>query len=762
MIQKEKSLMRLKTVVTPSRVVFFLLLSLMLLPLTVGADGLSTWAIPKGSLGWGNGGNTISNQAEATAFYQHFSVYLQPHWGIVAKGFALVGGFMVKGLGNLIELLQQIFYVSVKFMTILNDLGKNGTTLGNLYGSMQKLGVIIFGLSIVVYAIFVIFNGKSKIFRNVLQTVFLATLVFSFIPWMVGQVLHTTQDAVHETAQASGEKSLALNLIQNNVVDKYALNALNWKVPLQADGTVKNPAQYNVITSVNGWDPSELAGVATDQVLGTMGDSKGLTQGNATQAQIIFEHQLANKTIATGSKLKGNQEVQGIDKGTINLSAYFANNYLRYKVNWLPLFIALIALGFLLITMTIKVGLSTFQIIATTISAPVLAAIKASHTKKVKELIANIFHGIVGIYFDFLIMAIAVGVMNWLSATDVFFKAGLPSLGVSLLKAMLYVVIFSGVFAGIGVVEHFLGVSSGHGNALKQVMAGSMIARAAFSGGSFGWRAMTSVPGRIKGNWDNAMAGREQTLDRQLQLLPQGGNDTSSAQESRANNALKHSGLNSASPSLSQKTNPTGEQGEHQRQKAAQETLSKGQNRPEQFKEKLKENKQPTQEPTPKPTQEVVQEKPQVKAPLSQVEQPFEPIGELNSNPIETEKTRREKAKERLQQRGKVQGEARLNMPGAEAVKEELMQQAPQSTEGFETPVPKETISPTDLRRIEELETRMNQADKQKRQNVKQQKLQAHKQKQSARLQKASQNLEQAGQILQQVEPHLRDVEGEE
>ena len=245
MILIKQRWLKFKKCITPQRMMMLAFLILMIFPLAVSADNAQNWAIPQGSAGMGNGGNAISNQAEATAFYQYFSVYLQPFWGIVAKPVALLGGFLIKGLAHLADVLQQVFYASIKFMTILND-----TTIGKLYSLMQKLGIIVFGLSIVIYAVFVIFNGKSKIFRNILQTVFLVTLVFSFIPWAVGQTLTLTQDAVTETAAASGEKSIALSLIQNNVVDKYAFDALNWKVPLQSDGTVANPSDYNVMVGI--------------------------------------------------------------------------------------------------------------------------------------------------------------------------------------------------------------------------------------------------------------------------------------------------------------------------------------------------------------------------------------------------------------------------------------------------------------------------------------------------------------------------------
>ncbi|MCJ7969441.1 MAG: hypothetical protein MUW51_11180 [Lactococcus lactis] len=461
MISIQKRLVKFKKALTPQRVMMMAFLLLMILPLVVSADYAQNWAVPKGGGDWmtsANGGGTVANEAESIAFYQHFQNYLYAWPGFMATAVATFGGWIVQGFAHLVDVLQQVFYASIKFMTILNDLGKQNTTIGKLYSLMQKLGIIVFGLSIVIYAVFVIFNGKSKIFRNILQTVFLATLVFSFIPWAVGQTLNITQDAVIETAAASGEKSIALSLIQNNVVDKYALNAYGWKVPLQSDGTVADPSKYNVIKSIDGWTPGEIAGVMTDDTLQELGEKNG--GGGATTATVIFEHKLITNTpiVPSGSsQLSSNSHIALVPrpKVTGDIQSWFQSNYLRYKVNWLALIISLVAICLLFLTMTIKVGLSVTQITITTISGPVLAAIKASHTKKVKELIANIFHGVLGIYFDFLIVAIAVGIIYWITSTTVFFDAGLPALVVAILKAVLYVVVFFGVFAGIGAVESF-------------------------------------------------------------------------------------------------------------------------------------------------------------------------------------------------------------------------------------------------------------------------------------------------------------------
>ena len=305
------------------------------------------------------------------------------------------------------------------------------------------------------------------------------------------------------------------------------------------------------------------------------------------------------------------------------------------------------------------------------------------------------------------------------------------------MKAVLYVVVFFGVFAGIGAVESFLGVSSGHGNALKQVMAGAMVARAAFSGGQFaagmlapagaaaakaGWNSTKNTPGEVNGfaNW---MRG--------LTMMP-----GTSGKDDKTSGADLRQPTNGA-----QSQNSTGKQSESQRQKEAQEALKKEQQRN-------------TQQPTQSTTQDEEQKPQQA--------QPFEPAGNASSSPIQPEKSRREKAQEKMRQNktGQATGLS-SNSSDSTQTQDDLTQESPQPSGHSNEKEATEEL-PATPNRIDQLENRMNQSDEQRQKEAKAQANQVRKQKQSARLQKASQNLSQAGQTMQQFEPQINSIESED
>lgn len=708
---------KLKQRITGPRLVLLFMLGLFLLPMTGLADTAVKWALPVASnpaIGGTNGGGEVTNTAQAILFYQYFHTYLTPHIGLVAIMVSVIGGGLGQGLAHLVDGLQTVFYSTINLMGLFNDLSDSKTPLGLFFSTTQKLGIIIFGLSIVIYAVFVIFNGKSKVFRAILQTVFLTTLVVSFIPWMVNQSVTLTKDSIQATADNTGEQSIALNLIQNNVVDKYALNAKNWDVSLNSDGSISNVSDYNNITSIDDWDPGEIAGVINDSTLTTLDKGKG---NNDASALVIFEHALVKypKRTSLAGKIESEQQVKTITyHKTITASNYTELNYLRYKVNWVPFFLSLLAVGFLFVTMSIKVVLSIVQITITTIAAPVLAAIKARHVKKVKELISGIFHGIAGIYFDFLIVGVAVAIMTWLTTTTVFTDAGLPGLASSLLKTAAFIGVFFGVFSGVGVVEKFLGVSSGHGNALKQILAAGMITRGVLGMSRAGVGLGGAITSGFKDNFNNAKEWHGQQMQRQLQMMPQSATSGPGGGTSSSKAGIDNERSN---PSSGSTQNQSAEQTKSNRKKEAEESLQK---------------ERQNQQSAPK------QEQPKFTTQNQQTSQ------EGQSQQKHEEKSTFEQGNQRddlTQQR------AQQNKQQTHQSAQDSMQQTPQEP---------------GISRVDQLEQKMEKLDKNRERDQKQQQIAQRKQKQSTRVQQASQNLNQGFQNMQQMEPHIGSAEDEE
>lgn len=508
-------LKRMYKKISPQHILLICSLLLIFLPVLASASDTSYWELPKwsegGIAGIGKGG--ISNQEAATAFYQRYHIYLTPLWGILAP-LVSVGGRLVQFIVSLPGLFQDIFFGSVKLLGIYTQLEDQQTELGKLFILMQTLGAIVFGLTSIVYFTYVIFNGKSKTVKKVMETAVILFLFIGFIPWGLNKVFAMSSSAITDTSKAT-TPDIGLTLIQNNVVDKEMVTMKNWDVKLDSSGAIENPSKYNQINSVYGWDPGETLGVINVELLETLDEGKKkTTPSDQNYFQNIFKSQLVTYpevTGVSGKEFKEKYEVGGISyHKTLTAANYMEANYLRYKVNWLPLIISALAISLIYIMMTLKVGTSAFVTVATTIAAPVLAALKAKSPKKVKEEIGHIMSGAYSVFFEFLIVVVAMYMMLWInssSATEIIAKTGLSALQAALLKCFFYVGLFYGVMSGVQAVERFIGISTSHQNPMQQMASTMIVAGGLAKGTSAVWDTMMSGGGNVLGKLNNVAQG---------------------------------------------------------------------------------------------------------------------------------------------------------------------------------------------------------------------------------------------------------------
>lgn len=490
---------KMRRLFTPQLLFLMSSLFLLLLPIVISATPQSHWELPQWSAGAFGGKGGITNQAAAVAFYQRYHVYLTPIWGILAS-LVSIGGRLLQFIVSLPGIFQDIFFGSVKLLGIYTQLEDQQSALGHLFILGQQLGAIVFGLTSIVYFTFVIFNGKSKIAKKVMESAVILFLFIGFLPWGLNKIFAMTSSAITATSKAT-VGDIGVTLIQNNVVDKEMLTLKNWEVELDASGSVKNPSQYNQIKSVYGWEPGETLGVVNADLLKTLDEEKKkASPSDQNYFQNIFKSQLITYPAVTGvaTEFKEKSGVGGIDyHDKLKAANYMESNYLRYKVNWLPLIISAVSISAIYILMTIKVGTSAFVTVATTIASPLLTALKAKSPKKVKEEIGHILSGAYSVFFEFLIVVVAMYMMLWLNsaqATQIIAQTGLSATQGALLKCFFYVGLFFGVLSGVQAIERFIGISTSHQNPLQQLASSMIVAGGTAKGVSaLGGVAMQAV-----------------------------------------------------------------------------------------------------------------------------------------------------------------------------------------------------------------------------------------------------------------------------
>ncbi|MGG1930795.1 hypothetical protein AAYR32_06135, partial [Streptococcus agalactiae] len=188
----------------------------------------------------------------------------------------------------------------------------------------------------------------------------------------------------------------------------------------------------------------------------------------------------------------------------------------RYKVNWIGMFMQYIILIVLLISMSIKLVKSVFDIIIQAMISPIQGYSSLSHSKKYKELLRTMGGALAGIFFEVVIMRVTLEICRDLPTLSVStvtklsggFFDGLSMWEQCLAACLVYIGVFLAAMQGVSMIERWLGVSTGQSETAQQLI-GAMMAGQAFATGAgavgnmalglggFGMNMAGKVPGAV-------------------------------------------------------------------------------------------------------------------------------------------------------------------------------------------------------------------------------------------------------------------------
>lgn len=445
-----------------------------------------------------NGNITGENAEKMAEFYKYWSSYLDATPAFLSFLAYLPGG-IAKALYQITASLEHVFNNMFKLFGLFGYLGDNSTLIGQFYYWFQVLGTTIFTLVLVVSALMGVFTKPVK-FKGVITNFLLVTLVTAVLPLGLTTISSSlAQDAMNIQTVSSGDSegdkhysSLAIQPMKNNVVDLKVLidNDFSTELfPLDDYGYIKPPKEgstpvNNITDSEDKRDTSDFAtridfgatyGASNTDLLKELDDKQKGLKG-------LFLH-----------RLNANQEgVETIDEHRIvgELNA-FEPVYMRYTVNWLGMFLQYGILIVLLISMSIKVVKSVFDIIIQAMISPIQGYSSLSSSKKYKELLRTMGGALAGIFFEVVIMRVTLEILRdlpTLSVTTVTklsggFFDGLNMWEQCLAACLVYVGIFFAAMQGVSMIERWLGVSTGHSETAQQLI-GAMMAGQAFATGA--------------------------------------------------------------------------------------------------------------------------------------------------------------------------------------------------------------------------------------------------------------------------------------
>lgn len=434
------------------------------------------------------------NSQKLAQFYSYWSNYLESTPAFLSFIAAVPGG-IGKALYQITASLEHVFNNMFKLFGLFGYLGDQKTIIGQFFYWFQIVGVTIFTLLLVASAITGVFTKPTK-YKNVIVNFLLVTFVTSVMPLSLTTIATALAQDAQTIQTISGDKgtqysSLAIQPMKNNVVDLKVLidHDFNTELfPMDDYGYIK---------------PVKAGSTALNKI--TDSKDKRDTPDFATKIDFTdhygvdnaaFLHEWNKKKLGIKGlllhKLNANKDgVETITEHRIigGLNA-FEPVYLRYKVNWIGMFMQYIILIILLMSMSIKFVKSVFDIIMEAVISPIQGYTSLSSNKKYKELLRTIGGAFAGIIFEVVIMRMTLEIcrdLPTLSVTAITklsggFYDGLNMWEQCLAASIVYIGVFLAAMQGVTMIERWLGVSTGHSETAQQLLGAMMMGNAFATG----------------------------------------------------------------------------------------------------------------------------------------------------------------------------------------------------------------------------------------------------------------------------------------
>lgn len=444
---------------------------------------------------WATGNINANDSPKFAEFYAYWGNYLEPTPAFLTYLMAIPGG-IAKALYQITVTLEHVFNNTFKLFGLFGYLGDTNTVIGNFFYWFQVLGTALFTLILVVSAITGVFTKPIK-YKRVITNFLLVTLVTAVLPFALTNISTAiAQDAMAIQTSSSDDSStyssLAIQPMKNNVVDLkvllendfdqslFPLDDYGYIKPVQTGSTAVN----NITDATDKRDTADFAtkidfsanfGASNTEQLNDLEDLYPGVKG-------LFLHKL-NSSQDGVATITTHKIVDGLNA--------FESVYLRYKVNWIGIFLQYGILIVLLFSMALKLVKSIFDIVVEALVSPLVGYSSLSSSKKYKELLRTIGGAFAGIIFEVVIMRVTLEICRDLPTLSVSavtklsggFFDGLNMWEQCLASMLVYLGVFLAAMQGVAMIERWLGVSTGHSDTAQQLI-GAMMAGNAFAQGA--------------------------------------------------------------------------------------------------------------------------------------------------------------------------------------------------------------------------------------------------------------------------------------
>lgn len=372
---------------------------------------------------WATGNINANDSPKFAEFYAYWGNYLEPTPAFLTYLMAIPGG-IAKALYQITAALEHVFNNMFKLFGLFGYLGDTNTVIGKFFYWFQILGTTLFTLILVVSAITGVFTKPIK-YKGVITNFLLVTLVTAVLPFALTNISAAiAEDAMAIQTSSSDDSStyssLAIQPMKNNVVDLKVLleNDFDQELfPLDDYGYIKpvqegSTAVNNITDAADKRDTADFASKIDFTANFGASNTEQLNDLEALYPGVkgLFLHKL-NSSQDGVATITTHKIVDGLNA--------FESVYLRYKVNWIGMFLQYGILIVLLFSMALKLVKSIFDILVEALISPLVGYSSLSSSKKYKELLRTIGGAFAGIFFEVVIMRVTLEICRDLPTLSV-------------------------------------------------------------------------------------------------------------------------------------------------------------------------------------------------------------------------------------------------------------------------------------------------------------------------------------------------------
>ena len=337
----------------------------------------------------------------------------------IIYGFRLVGWVFIKGLGFLVDKLEDV----VKSVTVVTDFF-NSPEITNLINKFSPLLYLILVASIIFIGYQLVINKKfdrSKLPMNII----LALCIIVVMPLAMSKANILTNKVIGEI---QGESQFSDQIISNNVTDLYLLDQANF--PIKDDGTVGDiDPKNNIGNNITKINPIEEI------------DRDKVNNKKVFENEIIFD-----------SKGEANlNKIVGLFK--------WDDEYYRYHINYMTIIVTLLITAFVMIFTSVKMIKLSIELAFSKVMTTFVAVADLSNGQRMRQSVNGIISIFVAMISTMLMLKLYILGTAYLSD---------KISGIGTICAMLGCAIF--VIDGPNYIEKMFGVDAGLSSVWRTVM----------------------------------------------------------------------------------------------------------------------------------------------------------------------------------------------------------------------------------------------------------------------------------------------------